>query len=635
MAAGGLSKFVSNILRKKDLTTDMMRKDLTKCLGFSDITFLSIGSMVGAGLYVLTGTVALKFAGGSIVLSYLFAAIASALSAFCYAEFAARIPVTGSAYQFTYISVGEFWAFVIGWNVALEHAVSVSAVAKSWSGYFDSLLGHKMRDYLLIHAPMPGGIVAKYPDFFAAGIVLIVTIIVATGVKFTSRLTSTFAALNLVIVVFIFCTGLYLSKWANWTTVRGGFFPHGFSGTISGAATLIFSYTGYEVVASVTEETINPNRDVPLALLISISVAAVAYISASASLTLMVPWYDISITAPFPTAYAQRGWVWAKYVVSLGALAAMSTTVIAAMIVVPRYFYAMSNDGLIMPWFKRVNEKTGTPVISTVVTGIFCMIMTLVFSLHSLVEFISIGQLLACTFVAFCVIKLRYEPNQIAKLAAEMAAHSDATELSARENETTLKSKKNGKDNDAKTKLLLRDSYTAETVLDKSMDAESASESQEELLLEDYEHHCGVIKDSIMTSPFGKYFAWTLNFKPGVLPFYSLMLATFFGAISAAMFLFGFKKLKEAWFVCLVVIFILLSKFFLLFICMFKQDETIKTYKVPFVPFVPFTSIIINIILMFKLQHLTWIRLAIWMSIGLVIYFGYGYRHSKSRKQTD
>uniref|UniRef100_F6YP51 Cationic amino acid transporter C-terminal domain-containing protein n=1 Tax=Ciona intestinalis TaxID=7719 RepID=F6YP51_CIOIN len=607
MAAGGLSKFVSNILRKKDLTTDMMRKDLTKCLGFSDITFLSIGSMVGAGLYVLTGTVALKFAGGSIVLSYLFAAIASALSAFCYAEFAARIPVTGSAYQFTYISVGEFWAFVIGWNVALEHAVSVSAVAKSWSGYFDSLLGHKMRDYLLIHAPMPGGIVAKYPDFFAAGIVLIVTIIVATGVKFTSRLTSTFAALNLVIVVFIFCkyvyfciannymcsylynvlgTGLYLSKWANWTTVRGGFFPHGFSGTISGAATLIFSYTGYEVVASVTEETINPNRDVPLALLISISVAAVAYISASASLTLMVPWYDISITAPFPTAYAQRGWVWAKYVVSLGALAAMSTTVIAAMIVVPRYFYAMSNDGLIMPWFKRVNEKTGTPVISTVVTGIFCMIMTLVFSLHSLVEFISIGQLLACTFVAFCVIKLRYEPNQIAN-----------------------------------------DSYTAETVLDKSMDAESASESQEELLLEDYEHHCGVIKDSIMTSPFGKYFAWTLNFKPGVLPFYSLMLATFFGAI--------FKKLKEAWFVCLVVIFILLSKFFLLFICMFKQDETIKTYKVPFVPFVPFTSIIINIILMFKLQHLTWIRLAIWMSIGLVIYFGYGYRHSKSRKQTD
>uniref|UniRef100_F6YP59 Cationic amino acid transporter C-terminal domain-containing protein n=1 Tax=Ciona intestinalis TaxID=7719 RepID=F6YP59_CIOIN len=584
MAAGGLSKFVSNILRKKDLTTDMMRKDLTKCLGFSDITFLSIGSMVGAGLYVLTGTVALKFAGGSIVLSYLFAAIASALSAFCYAEFAARIPVTGSAYQFTYISVGEFWAFVIGWNVALEHAVSVSAVAKSWSGYyFDSLLGHKMRDYLLIHAPMPGGIVAKYPDFFAAGIVLIVTIIVATGVKFTSRLTSTFAALNLVIVVFIFCTGLYLSKWANWTTVRGGFFPHGFSGTISGAATLIFSYTGYEVVASVTEETINPNRDVPLALLISISVAAVAYISASASLTLMVPWYDISITAPFPTAYAQRGWVWAKYVVSLGALAAMSTTVIAAMIVVPRYFYAMSNDGLIMPWFKRVNEKTGTPVISTVVTGIFCMIMTLVFSLHSLVEFISIGQLLACTFVAFCVIKLRYEPNQIANL--------------------------------------------------KGWPPKWQLTAMLPNFQPDYEHHCGVIKDSIMTSPFGKYFAWTLNFKPGVLPFYSLMLATFFGAISAAMFLFGFKKLKEAWFVCLVVIFILLSKFFLLFICMFKYVQSVFIFQVPFVPFVPFTSIIINIILMFKLQHLTWIRLAIWMSIGLVIYFGYGYRHSKSRKQ--
>uniref|UniRef100_H2ZJP3 Cationic amino acid transporter C-terminal domain-containing protein n=1 Tax=Ciona savignyi TaxID=51511 RepID=H2ZJP3_CIOSA len=447
--------------------------DLNRCLGLSDLTFLSIGGMIGSGLYVLTGTVAHNFAGGSIVLSYLFAAIASALSAFCYAEFAARIPVTGSAYQFTYLSVGEFWAFVIGWNVLLEHAVSVSAVAKSLSGYFDSLIGFKMKEYLVVHTPMPGGILASYPDFFAAGIVIIVTIIVATGVKFTSRFTTILAAVNLAILVLIFSTGMYLANINNWTTVRGGFFPHGFAGTISGASTLVFSYVGYEIVASVTEEAKNPNRDVPLALLISICVAALAYVGASAALTLMVPWYDIVISAPFPAAYAQRGWNWAKYVVSIGALAAMSTSIVTALVVVPRYVYAMASDGLIMPWFNTVNKTTGTPVIATVTTGIFCIVMALVFSLHSLVEFISIGQLLACSFVSFCVIKLRYEPNDV----------------------------------------------------------------------------------------------------------------------------------SQEWF------------------------------GVPFVPIIPFASIMVNIILMLKLQKLTWLRLAIWMAIGLIIYFGYGYRHSKSRKE--
>uniref|UniRef100_H2ZJP6 Cationic amino acid transporter C-terminal domain-containing protein n=1 Tax=Ciona savignyi TaxID=51511 RepID=H2ZJP6_CIOSA len=559
---------------------------LNRCLGLSDLTFLSIGGMIGSGLYVLTGTVAHNFAGGSIVLSYLFAAIASALSAFCYAEFAARIPVTGSAYQFTYLSVGEFWAFVIGWNVLLEHAVSVSAVAKSLSGYFDSLIGFKMKEYLVVHTPMPGGILASYPDFFAAGIVIIVTIIVATGVKFTSRFTTILAAVNLAILVLIFskfkfvtlnCTGMYLANINNWTTVRGGFFPHGFAGTISGASTLVFSYVGYEIVASVTEEAKNPNRDVPLALLISICVAALAYVGASAALTLMVPWYDIVISAPFPAAYAQRGWNWAKYVVSIGALAAMSTSIVTALVVVPRYVYAMASDGLIMPWFNTVNKTTGTPVIATVTTGIFCIVMALVFSLHSLVEFISIGQLLACSFVSFCVIKLRYEPNDVSQLAEEAATHDNGTELQ-------------------------KVRPPSDTTIPNSTS----------------------MADSVV-SP-------TDSLNDHLLPFYSLLLATLFGSVVSIMLLVGISHIKEAWFILLLVVFIFLSLFFLFFICMFTQDQTIKTYKVPFVPIIPFASIMVNIILMLKLQKLTWLRLAIWMAIGLIIYFGYGYRHSKSRK---
>ncbi|CAK8684396.1 unnamed protein product [Clavelina lepadiformis] len=403
--------FMNNLVRKKNITEDITRKDLKKVLKLSDLTFLAVGSMIGSGLYVLTGAVA-RIAGPSIVISYFLAAVASILSAVCYAEFAARVPVTGSAYQYTYLSIGEIWAFVVGWNVFLEHTVLAASIAKGWSGYVDGLCGFAISTFLKKHLPMPGGLVAEYPDFLAGMLVILLTLIVARGVKVSSTVNIFFAAVNLTVIVFIFCTGMYLAKGEYWQGEKT-FFPHGWSGTISGAATLIFSYVGYEVVATATEESVNPKRDVPLSLLISLSVVVVAYVGVSTALTLMVPWDLISVSSPFPNAYHFRGWDWAGYVVSIGALAAMTAAMLSALLVIPRYLYAMARDGLLWRFLDVVNDDTGVPVTATAISGGFCLLLTLMFGLVALVEFISVGQLLACTFVSICVVKLRYGPSDV------------------------------------------------------------------------------------------------------------------------------------------------------------------------------------------------------------------------------
>nr|CAB3266328.1 cationic amino acid transporter 4-like [Phallusia mammillata] len=586
-----------NIMRKKAVCTEMMRTDLKKVLNLSDLTFLSIGSMIGSGLYVLTGTIVRNVAGPSTVLSYVLAAIASALSAVCYAEFAARIPVTGSAYQFTYISVGEIWAFIIGWNVALEHAVAVAAIARAWSGYMDGLFGHPIQQGLISCCSMPGGLVADYPDFLAVGLVAILTIIVALGVKLSSKVNIVFAALNLVVILFIFSTGMYLGRIENWTKVEGGFFPHGFSGTISGAATLIFSYVGYEVVASANEESINPKRDVPLALVISVTMVVIAYVSASASLTLMEPWYNVSAAAPFPSAYISHQWYWAQYVVSIGALAAMTAAMLAAMVVVPRYVYAMARDGLIMEFMAKVNEKNGVPVASTIVCGIFVMITTAIFSLHTLVEFISIGQLLACTFVSICVIKLRYGPNQISRYESfEDDAPTEQEKPSTGANaNATEETNFGGKNNIIAERKAVYGDEDNESVV---------------------ENVCGTVKTSVLASSFGRLFTWTLPYRPGRLPFLSLCFSILFATAASALCLFGYRESNEAWFIILLVVFVTLALASLFFIMTFKQDNTMRTFKVPLVPLIPYMSIVINIILMLKLQSLTWLRLAVWMAVG-------------------
>nr|XP_039267312.1 cationic amino acid transporter 4-like isoform X2 [Styela clava] len=528
------TSFWENLLRKKTLTADLMKTDLQKCLTLSDLTFMAIGSMVGSGLYVLTGTIARDVAGPSVIISYIIAAIASCLSAISYAEFGARIPITGSAYQFTYLSIGEFWAFIIGWNVLIEHVVSGAAVAKAFSGYVDGLTNNVVRKYLIKHAPMiGGGLVAKYPDLLAVAILIVATIILATGAKLSSKVTAGFAGLNLLVVVFVMGTGFYLGDLKNWTEVKGGFFPYEFSGTIAGAATLIFSYVGYEVLASATEEAINPNRDIPLSLLIAMSTVVLAYVGASSALTLMVPYNLISVLSPFPDAYIEYGWNWARFV----------------------ELHHFGN-------YERLVDTEETNEVS------------------------SNGRVV----------------------------ETDRSRLT----ETSVISEMEIETNDA--------SYAS-----PKSETTKSNTTDEDFWLNS-EHVVGTVKTEVLSSRFGYIFQPLTRYEAGSVPSYLLIISTFAVAIVVAFCLFTHEYISSWWSILIISIFSLIAVVSLLLLLIFNQDKTIKTFTVPAVPFLPFVSVIINIVLILKLQPMTWIRLGIWCTIGLIIYFCYGYRNSAERK---
>ena len=246
----------------------LSQTELSRCLSIFDLAALGIGSTLGAGIYVLAGEVARSIAGPSIVISFFIAAVASILSGLCYAEFGARVPKAGSAYVYSYVTMGELCAFVIGWNLFLEYVIGASSVARAWSEYFDSILNSRIRNYTLtnigeIHA---SGL-SRYPDFFALLLVLLVTFILGIGVKNSSRFNNVFTGINLLVILFITCVGLYFAKGENWTR---DFAPFGISGIFSGAATCFYAFVGFDVIATTGEEARNPSRAIPIAIVLAL-----------------------------------------------------------------------------------------------------------------------------------------------------------------------------------------------------------------------------------------------------------------------------------------------------------------------------------------------------------------------------
>nr|XP_026693323.1 cationic amino acid transporter 4-like [Ciona intestinalis] len=569
-----LHKFGTALVRKKSFSTEVSTDQLRRCLRLFDVTALSLGAMLGVGIYVTTGTVIHNTSGPSVIISYLLAGIASGLSAVCYAELCARIPATGSAYQFTYFTLGEIWGFLVGWNVAFEHAVGAASGGRALAEVIDEFSNHTIRNYMEKHVPLPGGILASYPDFIGTAFMILCVGLVASGIKSSSTGNIVLGSINIFVILFIICAGLHYADIRNWTEVKGGFFPYGFSGVLSGTAVLIFSYVGYEVVASTTEESINPGRDVPLALLISLSIITVLYVLTSIAITLMVPWNKISVTAPFTNAFQQKGLNWAVYIVFIGLATSVFTSTIAIFIVVPRYLFAMARDGLLWPIFHKVNERTKVPVFGTIVCGSLVILLDIFFSVSQLVEFLAIGQLFACTFVSICVIRLRYEPYENQRLS---------------------------------------------------------NFEEENLLLEGLknDHEAGLVKESILISKFGSYFKWTQKYRPGQVVFYSLIVAIAF--ISGEMFLltYGSRYSETWWFIIISIILVTCTLLSLCFILTFEQNTQGSGFKVPFVPFIPFLSIVINLWLMLNLHVMTWVRFGIWNVLGLLIYFLYSFSHSK------
>ncbi|PAV61720.1 hypothetical protein WR25_11142 [Diploscapter pachys] len=338
---------------------------LKRCLTVIDVMFIAIGHMIGAGIYVLTGSVVRNQAGPSIVLSFLFSGIAALLSALSYAEFGARFPRAGSAYTYAYTSIGELWAFIIGWTVPLEYMIGNAAVARSWSSYFDTLFDHAIQNFTINtigEFDVGGGFFSKYLDILACVLVMLVAVAVAMGTKTSARINLVFVTLNIAILAFVIVTNLTYADFNNWfgTTSTGGstFFPYGFSGTLSGASTCFFAFIGFEALATAGEEAKNPHRTIPIATICSLAVTFLIYMLMGASLTLMMPYDEVNPNAAYAEAYRAKGANVARIIMTVGALTGLINNLITGTFALPRAVYAMADDGLIFSFLAKINKFT-------------------------------------------------------------------------------------------------------------------------------------------------------------------------------------------------------------------------------------------------------------------------------------
>uniref|UniRef100_A0A8C2WXM4 Solute carrier family 7 member 3a n=1 Tax=Cyclopterus lumpus TaxID=8103 RepID=A0A8C2WXM4_CYCLU len=593
--AAKLANFGKILLRRRALDCSCEETRFARCLSTLDLIALGVGSTLGAGVYVLAGEVAREKAGPAIVLCFLIAALSSMLAGLCYAEFGARVPKTGSAYLYSYVTVGEVWAFITGWNLILSYVIGTASVARAWSSTFDSLVEQKISDFFKASMTMkvPGNVLAEYPDLFALILVLLLSGLLAFGVNESALVNKIFTGINLVVLGFVIISGFVKGDTANWNLTEedyhrfindtncsrefgvGGFAPFGLNGVLSGAATCFYAFVGFDCIATTSEEAKNPMRSIPVGIVASLLICFFAYFGVSAALTLMMPYYQLNTQSPLPEAFSYVGWAPARYIVAVGSLCALSTSLLGSMFPMPRVIYAMAEDGLLFRFLSKINARTKTPLLATIASGVVAALMAFLFDLAALVDLMSIGTLLAYSLVAICVLILRYQPgtlsssSQTEKLVELVEGEKVATE-----------------------ERPLRETFTAKLLFCPS--------------------------GNIPTQTSGNIVYATTAIISLFITVLCVILANCLTELLAG----------HAAVVVPCVILTLLCIVCLVIICRQPESKEALTFKVPLLPWLPLFSVFVNIYLMMQLDRGTWCRFAVWMLIGFVIYFFYGIRNS-------
>jgi len=617
-----LGDLLTAIGRRKTIDTETVEDTkLNRVLTVFDLTALGVGATLGAGVYVLTGAVARDVAGPSVILSFLIAAITSVLAGLCYAEFGARVPKAGSGYVYSYVTVGECVAFVIGWNLILSYVIGAASVARAWTANFDALpfMNKSIETFMRDCCAMDSPGLAEWPDVFSFVIIMVLTALIAFGVKEFATVNKIFTVLNVFVIIFVIIAGLTKADLHNWgwtpeeiynttcsvahtcsnmTTAvsdslsvepwetkeftkqygEGGFMPFSVAGMVSGTATCFYAFVGFDCIATTGEEAINPQRSIPLGIVFALSVCCIAYLGISSTLLLMQPYFFLDSDAPLPYAFEYAGIEWAKYPVAIGAICALSTSLLGAMFPMPRIIYAMADDGLLFKFFASVHPKTKTPLIATFVSGAFAGIMAVLFDLKELVDLMSIGTLAAYTLVALSVLILRYQPDEEADLVASDDEYpekkgelmSDSVDVAA---------------SSFSVMMLIRPQNSLPTATSSSIVNWCSSTAA-----------LGIVGFSVV--------ARTVD--QGNWQLVHLIFAAVFAVTVIA---------------CGIVIF-----------CQ-PQSSKELSFQVPLVPCIPLLNMWVNIYLMVFLPVSTWYKMLVWMVLGFLIYFFYGIAHSTEGKK--
>jgi APA family basic amino acid/polyamine antiporter len=402
--------------------TEEPTHQLRKRLGPIDLTVFGVGVIIGTGIFVLTGKAAGVQAGPAVALSFVVAGIACALAALCYAEFASTVPVAGSAYTFSYASLGELVAWIIGWDLILELALGASTVAVGWSTYFADVMKQ-------VGVTIPDWAYGDGHNLVAAVIVLILSGVICLGIKVSSRVNMAIVAIKIAVVLFVIVAGLFYIKASNYSPfippagsppaggaestpsllqdlgVAPGSF--GVTGIITGAALVFFAFIGFDIVATAAEETRKPQRDMPIGILGSLGICTLLYVAVSLVVTGMVKYTDIKVKAPLAEAFRSVGQPGFATVISVGALLGLTTVMMILLLGQSRVFFAMGRDRLLPAGFATVSERFGTPIRTTMTTGVVVAVISTFVPLSELAELVNIGTLFAFILVAIGVLVLR------------------------------------------------------------------------------------------------------------------------------------------------------------------------------------------------------------------------------------
>ncbi|XP_058737778.1 cationic amino acid transporter 4, vacuolar-like [Vicia villosa] len=596
-----------SLIRRKQVDSVHFRShpQLARKLSAVDLVGIGVGATIGAGVYILIGTVAREQAGPALVLSLLIAGIAAALSAFCYAELACRCPSAGSAYHYTYICIGEGVAWLVGWSLILEYTIGASAVARGITPNLALFFGglDNLPSFLARHT-LPGlGIVV---DPCAAVLIMLITILLCLGIKESSTVQSVVTTINVSVMLFIITVGGYLGFKTGWAgyDLPSGYFPYGVNGMFAGSAIVFFSYIGFDSVSSTAEEVKNPQRDLPIGISTALAICCVLYMLVSAVIVGLVPYYALNPDTPISSAFSTYGMEWAVYIITTGAVTALFSSLLGSVLPQPRVFMAMARDGLLPSFFSDIHRRTQIPLKSTIVTGLFAAVLAFFMDVSQLAGMVSVGTLLAFTTVAVSVLIIRYVPPNEVPIPSSLLTCVDP-----------LLNQSSG-DIEEETTMSPVDlaSYFDNSHLHDKPDVWL----EHPLIIKE------VAKEERNENTRRKLAAWSISF----LCIGILMVTGAASAERCPRFLrIGLFGVGVIVLLCSIVV----------LACM-KQDDTRHSFghsggfACPFVPFLPAACILINTYLLIDLGAATWLRVSVWLLIGVLIYLFYGRTHSSLLK---